>query len=304
LLVEMVSPLTLQAALAVQDELQDRLDEADRLQQQQVERARYEVDLARRRYMTVDPDNRLVADSLEAEWNDKLRQLDSAQQEYEQQRQTHQAGLTPEQQSEVAALAGDFPRLWSAPETPQRERKRMIRLLIEDVTLGKEEAHVLTHVRFPGGTTTMLRVPRRKHTPYRHTGAEVIQRIDELLDEHTYREIATHLNDEGLKSGEGKSFDAALVERLKNAYKLKSRFNRLREKGLLTTPEMGRLLGVSVGTVASWRQHGLLRGYRVNDRNSYVYEEPGPNAPKKRGGCPLALRTPISTSSHSKEGAV
>ena len=83
LLIDMVSPLTLQSAMAVQEELQTRLDEADRLQQQQVERARYEADLSRRRYMNVDPGNRLVADSLEAEWNERLRRLDEAQQEYD-----------------------------------------------------------------------------------------------------------------------------------------------------------------------------------------------------------------------------
>lgn len=303
-LVEMVSPLTLQTVLAVQEELQARLGEADGLQQQQVERARYEADLARRRYMTVDPDNRLVADSLEAEWNDKLRQLDEAQEQYERQRQVHQDGLTSEQQADIAALAQDFPRLWAAPDTPQRERKRMVRLLIEDVTLTRKRGHVVTQVRFRGGTTTTLHVPRRKYTPYRHTAPEVIQRIDELLNEYTYGEIATRLNEEGLTSGEGKSFDGSLVERLKNAYKLKSRYNRLRERGLLSGPEMGRLLGITVGTVISWREHGLIRGYRVNDRNSYLYEHPGPNLPKKRGGCPLSLRIPASTSTRNEGGAV
>src|ERR1700751_4353435 len=87
LLVEFINPITLDVALAVQQELQAQLEEGDRLRGQQVERARYEAELAQRRYMRVDPDNRLVADTLEADWNQKLRALNEAQQEYEQRRQ-------------------------------------------------------------------------------------------------------------------------------------------------------------------------------------------------------------------------
>jgi hypothetical protein len=94
-------------SLAVQQELEQRADEADRLRRTQVERARYEAELARRRFMRVDPDNRLVADSLESEWNEKLRLHAQAQQEYERQRQ---ADTTDEQQrTEIMALATDFP---------------------------------------------------------------------------------------------------------------------------------------------------------------------------------------------------
>src|SRR5438445_12003102 len=78
ILVEAVTPVTLEVALAVQQELQSRLEEADRLRQQQVERARYEAELARRRYLRVDPDNRLVADSLEADWHNQLKLLTAA----------------------------------------------------------------------------------------------------------------------------------------------------------------------------------------------------------------------------------
>jgi DNA-binding transcriptional regulator YiaG len=304
LLVEMISPLVLQTALAVQEELHQRREETARLQQQQVQRARYEADLARRRYMQVDPDNRLVADTLEAEWNNTLRQLDAAQQQYEQQQQAHQAGVTAEQQAEIAALVQDFPRFWASPQTPPQERKRMVRLLVEDVTLRQESDHIVAQVRFPGGAATTLRVPRRKYTPYRHTAPEVIARIDVLLAEHTYSEIATRLNAEGLRSGEGRRFDAECIQRLQNSYHLPSRYQRLRAQGLLTSVEMGRLLGITVTTVNTWREGGLLQGYRVNDRNSYLYRPPGLNPPRKRGGCPLSKRLPSPTSSHSVKGAV
>jgi len=94
LVVEAMTPLALEVALTVQHELQSRQEEADHLRQQQIERARYEVELARRRYMQVDPDHRLVADSLEAEWNEKLRALTEAQEEYERAREADHAPLS------------------------------------------------------------------------------------------------------------------------------------------------------------------------------------------------------------------
>jgi DNA invertase Pin-like site-specific DNA recombinase len=295
-LVEKVSPLSLQTAIAVQQELETRLAEVDRLRQQHVERARYEADLARRRYMQVDPDNRLVADTLEAEWNEKLRQLERAQEEYEAQKKTHAEKLNSEQQAQIRTLAQDFPRLWAAPETPPRERKRMVRLLIEDVTLRAEEEHVRVHIRFKGGTTSTLQVARRPYTPYRHTAPEVVERLDALLEGHTDSDIADILNDEGYQSGEGKPFTPALIQNLRSAYKLPSYARRLRQKGYLTAPQMARLLGITVPTVISWREHGLLRGCRVNDKNQYLYEEPGPDQPTKQGGKPLAKRVAEATS--------
>jgi hypothetical protein len=134
LLVESVSPLALEVALSVQDELAARADEAERLRRQQVDRARYEAELAQRRYLRVDPDNRLVAVTLESEWNNKLRALEAAQDDYERQRASDVL-LEEDNRQRILALAIDFPRLWRDPETPARERKRMVRLLIEDVTL-------------------------------------------------------------------------------------------------------------------------------------------------------------------------
>ena len=116
-LVEMVTPLTLDVALQVQTELQARLDEADALREQHVQRARQEADLARRRFMETAPHNRLVVDVLEAEWNDRLRALHAAQEECEQRRAQDRHHLTDAQRHQILALATDFPRLWHDPQT-------------------------------------------------------------------------------------------------------------------------------------------------------------------------------------------
>ena len=281
LLVEAVTPLTLEVALAVQQELENRSEECDRLRRQEVERARYESDLARRRYMQVDPDNRLVAESLEAEWNAALRALGQAQERYEQHRQADRTGLDDQQRARILALAEDFPRLWNDPHTPDRERKRMARLLIADVTLLKG-TDLTAQVRFTAGATHTLHIPLPKPAwLLRQTPPAVVTAINALLDEHTDGETAERLNRQGLTSGGGQRFHGTMVARLRTAYALPSRYQRLRGRGLLTLGEMAKCLEVAPDTVKIWRRAGLLAAHRYDDRGQCLFEPPGAGAPKK-----------------------
>jgi len=290
LLVEAVTPVTLEVALKVQAELDVRIREADALRGQRVERARQEGDLARRRFMEVDPGNRLVADVLEAEWNEKLRGLHDAQEECERRRQEDHQRISDEQRKEILALAADFPRLWNDPKTPQRERKRMVRLLLEDVTLTKGDVITLG-VRFRGGATRQLELPIPPTAwEMRQTSKQVVAEIDTLLDDHTEAEIAKILNDRGRVSGEGKRFRARIVARLRRDYCIKKRYDRLRDAGMLTVDEMADLLGVSTATVKTWRSHGLLRAHAYTGKNECLYEHPGEDPPVKAQGQKLSER--------------
>jgi hypothetical protein len=153
--------------------------------------------------MQVDPDNRLVADALEAEWNNKLRALTEAQQEYERQSQSDRGSVGEEERSRIRALAADFPKLWNDPNTPQRERKRMVRLLLEDVTLikGKE---ITAHVRFRGGKSRTLSLPLPLPIwELRKTDPALVAEVDRLLDQYTEKKIATILNEQGFRSVAG-----------------------------------------------------------------------------------------------------
>jgi hypothetical protein len=197
LLVETVTPVTLEVALAVQKELESRAHEADRLRHKEVENAQYDVELARRRYMKVDPDNRMVADTLEADWNAKLRAPADAQDRCERHRQAERS-LDEEQRTRILALATDFPLLWNDPRTPDRERKRMARLLVEDVTLRRAD-DVTLQIRFKGGSTRTLTLPLPKSG--RPTSPDVFAAIDRLLEDHTDGEIATLLNERRMTSG-------------------------------------------------------------------------------------------------------
>jgi len=290
ILVEVVTPITLEVAVVVQQELQSRLDEADRLRQQQVERARYEAEFARRRYLRVDPDNRLVADSLEADWNDKLRLLAEAQEQCERQRAQDRKLIDKQQRAAILSLATDFPRLWRDPSIPDRERKRMVRLLLEDVTLIREDRLAL-HIRFKGGAhrTIQLPLPQRSWEQ-RQTGAEAVAAIDRLLDNHTYPEIAVVLNSQGLQSGEGKPFTARIVARIQRSYQLTPRYDRLRKAGMLTVEEMAQVLGIHPQRVKIWNRHGLIRGYAYNGKNDCLYQHPGENPPRRAQGVKFSKR--------------
>ncbi|HWN00354.1 MAG TPA: hypothetical protein VNO54_25170, partial [Streptosporangiaceae bacterium] len=125
--------------------------DADALRAAHVERARYHADLARRRYLTVDPANRLVASTLEAGWNTALRALGDAQAAYDKARDQHGEQLTAAQKARIARLATDLPGIWNDPATPARERKRIARLLLTDVTVTRTSDTITAHVRLAGG---------------------------------------------------------------------------------------------------------------------------------------------------------
>jgi len=148
LLLARVTPLSIETSMQIHEELQAQVQEAGRLRAQQVERARYAAELAQRRFLRVDPENRLVADVLEAGWNTRLRELAEVQQEAERQQEADQRKLSALEQQAIAELVDDFPRVWNDPRTSDRDRKRMARLLLSDVTVLKQEEVIVVHVRF------------------------------------------------------------------------------------------------------------------------------------------------------------
>jgi DNA invertase Pin-like site-specific DNA recombinase len=274
LLVESITPLALEVALNVQAEVESQTEAADRIKRQHVERARYETDLARRRFMQVDPDNRMVADSLEAEWNSRLKALSEAQETYESERNRKPNVLGEGERESIRQLATDFPSLWHNPKTPDRERKRMVRLLIEDVTIKRGEG-VSVGVRFKGGATHTFDLPQPKPAwAMRKTDLQIVKEIDQLLDDHTPSQIAQILNDAGKRSGMGQKFDKNIVQHIKINYRLKSHRNRQLSKGLMSLTDLAAKLKVSTKTIHQWVVDGQLNGIRCSDKNEYLFKMP------------------------------
>jgi DNA invertase Pin-like site-specific DNA recombinase len=305
LLLAMVEPLTLELALSVQHEVQSRLQVTGRMRRQSVERAQYEADLARERFMSVDPRNRLVADQLEANWNEKLRTLSDARETYEQQRQKDRVKLDEPCRQKVLSLARDFPKVWNDPATTHQQKKRMIRLLIEDATLSRTGKHTSVQIRFRGGQTKRLNLPYPLSAgEARKTPEQIVEEIDRLLDCHTDRETADNLNRRGFKSSMGAKFNALIIAKLRRSHRLQSRYQRLRKAGLLTKNEMSEKLGVSICTIKIWQSHGLLKGHCYNNRGERLYElPPEEKRPVKSQGQKLNERRiyPISKGHHSSD---
>ena len=296
LLIDTLTPLAIEAALAVTAELQHRADEADALRAAHVERARYHADLARRRYLAVDPANRLVADTLEADWNTALRALTQAQDACDQARKNNPGQLTTAQQARIHQLATDLPAIWNDPATPARERKRIARLLLTDITVTRTRTTITAHVRPPAGQHHTLTMPvPPTAAQMRKTPAEAAAAIDELLGRHTHAEIAGILNARGLTSGEGRPFHRLMVRNIRDEYGLRSREQRLRDAGMLTLAQTAALLGVSTGTVKAWHHAGLITGHPYNDKGQCLYPPPGPNPPTRTHGRKLSKRAALLT---------
>jgi hypothetical protein len=302
LLLELMQPITLEVALAVQQEVELRVSETDTLRRKHVERAQYEAELARRRYMNVDPANRLVADSLEAEWNNKLRGLADAQTQYEQQIQKQRVLIDAETREQLLSLTTDFPRVWNDPCVEPRERKRILRLLIEDVTL-TNGASIQVHVRLRGGATRSLTVAKPLPiAQIRKTKPEVVTRIDSLLDHYCDREVAEILNREGGRTWQNEPFNLKKIAHIRDAFSLKSRYSRLRARGLLTAKEMSERFGVTVTTINAWGRQALLRKYNYdNDRRLY---EPLDASAIIKGHGGRGAAQPTFTATQTGRGAV
>jgi DNA invertase Pin-like site-specific DNA recombinase len=289
MVIEKMTPAAVELALEIRREIEARYDEVDQLRSRAIERAQIDADLAQRRFMMVDPANRLVADTLESNWNEKLRALATARDERERARVEDRIAIDEAIGERLVAMTTDFARLWSDPSTPNRERKRMLAYLVEDATLVKlpDDGTTKVHLRFRGGhTTTLTTVNPKASWEKVKTPSEIIELVDQLLDGHIYEEIAEILNARGLRPGgaawPGKGaarFTALRVQYLVHAYGLRSRHDRLRARGLLTKQELAARLGIHESTVTRWVRYGIIKAHARNG-HAWLYEEP-PNRPTK-----------------------
>lgn len=179
-----------------------------------LERARYEANRAERQYDAVDPENRLVARTLEQRWNEKLRSLAELEQAYGAAQREQRLELSEAQRQEVLRLAQDLPKVWHSPTTTAQERKEMLGLLIKQVAITPVESPIRqTHIAilWHTGATSQLSSERPSTLQRLTTPAEVIAAVRELAATHNDAAIAVELNRRGLLSGKGRAFTASSV---------------------------------------------------------------------------------------------
>ena len=280
-LLDNVTPMAVTAALAVQQEIVKRTTEANRLVHLQVDRAQYEADLARRRVMAVDPDNRLVAQTLETEWNDKLRLLEQAQLDYERCCNAHHCVLDPARQVEIKKIIGDFAAIWAHPATTFQDQKRMIRLLIVDVTLKRHGYEVDVSIRFKTGAilTERFKIPSSGNQ-LTVIDPQIIEMIDTLSSTRTAGEIAIELNRTGVRHPTLKAFTTNAVVYLMKRFDIATRYRRLRTMGYVSQEDLAAACGVQSQTIRRWCRQGWLQRERYNDQPEYLYKPDFSELPK------------------------
>jgi len=272
LLLRSFTPVAVELAFQIQHELRQRSDAIDLMRRQHLQRLEYEATSARRRYMQVDPNNRLVADTLEADWNTKLRAVQEAQEDYQRQKETDAHLLGEEAKKQIIALATDFPGLWSNPNTSHKDKKRIVRHLIEDVTVTKAaDRRILVQVRFRGGATETMQVDAPLPAPELFTTSrQTIDRIDSLLDCYHDSGVAAVLNSEGHRSARGMAFSCASIGNIRRKHGLRSFTDRLHAQKLLTINEIARKLDVSLNTAFVWAKKGILEAKLHPARKFYL----------------------------------
>jgi DNA invertase Pin-like site-specific DNA recombinase len=256
-----LKPAELELALAAVEELEARDDRIGKQWKMRLERAEYEAALAERRYQQVDPAQRLVAATLEQRWNTALLQLEEVRKQAAEFRHQHARVATPEQKAKVLALARELPKLWHAPTTQAKDRKRLLRLLIRDITVESSSVsrQLLVHIRWHGNACTDITVQR---PPRGSAGSPaVVDRVRELARNHRDAEIAEQFRREGMISAKGKTFTPNIIRMIRVAYQIPSPMQNSEE---LTVPQAAKHFGVSKQVVRYWIKHGHLEARRLN----------------------------------------
>ncbi len=275
LLLEAVAPQELELCLAVEREVSEQSDSLAKQWRTRIERAEYEARLAERRYKAVDPDNRVVARTLERQWEESLRELEDVKGRYEQARRERRVELTDQDRERIRALSRDLEAVWRAPTTSLADRKAMLRLVIEAVTLHPidvPERETLIRVQWQSGAVTELRVPRPDRRQQGRTPERAAARIRELAAEGLHDEaIAEQLNREKILTGADKTWHCwsvrwarrrGAIERTAPDRPRREPLPDRRADGRFSLPGMVRRFGVSETVVRGWIKRGLISGAR------------------------------------------
>ncbi len=259
-LLDALTPEQVALALAAADEVAGRHQRVSRAAELAVERARYDADRAERAFHAVEPENRLVARSLEARWEARLASLAEAEQALEGARDA----LPPlPSRADLEQLAADLPALWHAPATSSKDRKRLLRTLIADVTLlpEPEQAKVRIGIRWHTGATDELSVARAIHPGTgKRSPSPAVEMVRQLGPVMPTAELAGQLNAAGLVTGHGRPFDVKAVQWIRHTYHISAPPPYAASE--ISVAEAARRLGCSAGVIYYWIESAQLDARR------------------------------------------
>lgn len=270
LLLAKLTPEVVAQSVAAQKEVDLRQDETLNYYRMRVEKCRYEAELARKRFMAVDPDNRLVALELESAWNIKLKNLNEAKNECDVQTKKIELARSERDYTFVNNLVENFAEIFQSDEINSKDKKRMVRYLIEDVTLTRNERSVLIQIRYKGHTTQSATVtlPSRNYSD-----PEAIKIINDTAETITVKDIAELLNRKGFKSVRGTPFTPNMVKNLMYAYSIPNMKERYLARGYILSAEKAASMGITKAGLSYLIRSGKYRGeyIRVNSVNEYMF---------------------------------
>jgi DNA invertase Pin-like site-specific DNA recombinase len=259
-----LAPTALQACLAAAQQLEDGHDAALAQWRRELERARYTASRAERRYRAVDPDNRLVARGLETEWEHALADLAAAETELAHRQATRPKTLSPPERAAILALGKDLDQVWAAPTTTDRDRKRLLRTLLDEVniSLDREAAQAQLVLRWNGGAISELTVSTRR-TPRRlRTDEDTIDLLRRLAVHYPDTVIAGILNRQRRRTARGLSFTATRVQSLRHHWNIPCHqpTNEPQEGQPLNVSTAAKQLGIAPSTLLRWLNDGFVAG--------------------------------------------
>lgn len=263
-----ITPAAIEAMRLSVEQLQANHDAALSQWRLEVERARYEAERAERRYRAVEPENRLVARGLETEWENRLRDLDAAESELRRREQQRPSAISPEQLKAIQRLGSDIRQVWSATTTTDRDRKELLRALLEEVILNLKRTEGLAQLtlRWRGGafTTLDVSVPRLKPMGPR-TDEDTISLLRRLAAFYPDEVIAGILNRQGRKTASGERFTANQVGSLRR-YRGIPRFQPPVEPPsgeIVSIRKAAQILGMNTSSIHRWLADGFIAGEQV-----------------------------------------
>ena len=285
-----LTPAGVKAALQAAEALEQDHDAALTQWRLQVEQARYQAEKAERRYRQVEPEHRLVARGLERDWENALTQLAEAEAELTLRERQRPRALTDEERERLLALGGDLGRVWAAPSTSDRDRKQLLRTLIDEVILDvdRDQDQATATIRWKGGAITELAVPLPRHQPTIRTDEDTIALLTRLAAHYDDATIAGILNRQGRRSATGERFTAIIVGGLRR-YRNIPTYRPPAEPPdgeLLPVGKAADELGVAASTIFRWLQAGFIAGeqdtpgapwrIRVNDQLRALFVQDAP----------------------------
>lgn len=263
-LMKACEPLGLEASLRALDEDNSAREQKRKLLETALEKARYEVDRARRQYDAVDPANRLVAAELEGRWNQALNDAGEAEMKLEMATR-EQGALSPEQKQRIRSLGSNLKRAWNDPAAPLELKKRILRIAIREiiVKVNNESAKVDLVIHWSGGVHTELQVAKNRSGRNRNAAdRDTVEIVRQLARCWSDKFIAQMLNRIGSRTGPGNSWSETRVKSFRGQHKIPV-FSAGTPRPWLTMEEAAKQLGVNVGVVRTMVKHEILPARQI-----------------------------------------